>query len=99
MNGGEKFVLFFFGLVAAVLAILYAVPFFAVWLVLKGWDNAGGLLKALAIGMPLLGVGMLLTQNGGAGMSAGENLFIIGALIVNYGLIAIAYARRQFVSG
>lgn len=99
MDGIEKFVLLMFGIVAAAMAVSFAIPIFSVWLLFKGWDNAGVLLKALAIGLPLAGVFTLFTQNEGAGLTSNENLFIIGALIVNYGLITIAYMRRQFVGG
>jgi hypothetical protein len=84
----------------AFFAIAVAVPIFSTYLLIRGWDNTGGLVKVLAILLPIGGlwtIGSYLTGGNGQQISAQHVPLIIGAVILNYVFIAIAYSRRQFV--
>lgn len=90
-----KFALLIVGAIAAVFFALYAIPLFALWVLIKGWDNTGVVVKTVAFIIPVFGLIMLVTQNGGAGLSQLETIWLIAAPILNYGMIGIAYARRD----
>lgn len=85
-------------LILASLAISVAVPIFSTYLLIRGWDNTGGLVKALAILLPLGGFWTIgSTLAGGGGLRPEYIPLVIGAVILNYVFVGIAYSRRQFV--
>lgn len=85
-------------LILASLAISVAVPIFSTYLLIRGWDNTGVLVKALAILLPLGGFWTIgSSMVGGNDLSTIHYPLIIGAIILNYVFVGIAYSRRQFV--
>ena len=92
----------FYGLLAvgvgAILVSLfgfYSIPLFPLWILVKGWDNTGIVVKIIAVIVPLFGLANLITQNAGEGNTPAATAWLIAAPFVNYGLLYFAYARRD----
>lgn len=97
-EGLIKGILGIVAVVIAVFAFTAAVPIFSVYLLIRGWDNAGFLTKALAFLFPLGGLWTIISSfTDDPALSTGNMLLLVGAVVLNYVLIAIAYSRRQFV--
>lgn len=68
-------------------------PLFAAWVLIKGWDNTGLLVKLGAAIIPLAVLVFVLVDPGSIGSL--EMLWLFASPILTYGMLAIAYSRRN----
>lgn len=90
----SAFLQFLLIMVVGTLAILGGGIILSLWTLIKGWDNTGLFIKGGAIVFGFIPLFLMIT-NSGVGIDAQQTLYGYGAPLLSYGLLLIAYLRRD----